>query len=189
MIELIEAFILLLVIMDPPLSISVLLSLIKRKKVRNEMSTIRKGVLVAALVFFVFAIVGGFLLAVMGVNFETLRAAGGIILIILGIQMVLGLSFSKIDKASDISVIIGTPIISGPAVIMATVLMVETVGLATTLIAGSAALFATFVSIVFAVRIKHILGDAGIRMLSTMMGIVTMAWGIEFLLSGVLGFI
>ncbi|MBU0898751.1 MAG: MarC family protein [Nanoarchaeota archaeon] len=189
MIEFIEAFILLLVIMDPPLSISVLLSLIKRKKIKNKMQIIKKGVMVAAIVFFVFAIAGDFLLNLMGVNIETFRAAGGIILVILGVQMVLGLSFNKIDKASDISVIIGTPLITGPAVIMATILLVKGVGLVTTLFAGICALLVTFVSIVFAVKINDILGDGGIRMISTMMGIVTIAWGIEFLLTGVIGFL
>ncbi|MFH1445083.1 MAG: MarC family protein [Nanoarchaeota archaeon] len=189
MLELIEAFILLLVIMDPPLSLSVLLSVTKGKKMDKKMQIVKKGILVAALVFFVFAIFGDSIMALMGVNIETFRAAGGVILIILGIQMVLGLSFNKMDKASDIAIVIGTPLITGPAAIIATILLVRDVGLLTTMLAGTGALFVTFLSIVFAVRIYNVLGDGGVKMLSTIMGIVTIAWGIEFLLTGVVSFL
>jgi multiple antibiotic resistance protein len=182
-----EGFLLLLVIMDPVVSVSALLSLSKDKDTMKR-QIIKKAMIVAAFIFFLFAIGGEAILGLLGVSIDSFRAAGGVMLIIMGIQLALGVSFIKKEDISEVAVIIGTPLISGPAVIMTTMILVGEIGLFTTLIAGTGALVVTLASLLLATQISRILGKGGLKTLSTMMGIVTIAWGIQFLLTGIIGF-
>jgi len=148
-----------------------------------------KSVFVASLVFFIFAIFGGDLLDLLGVNIESFRAAGGIILVLLGIQMSLGLSLPKENGAvHEIAVIIGTPLITGPATITTTILLVKESGLITTLMAGSGALLITMVALLLSTHLSRIIGVIGVRILSTIMGIITIAWGLQFIMIGISNF-
>ena len=189
MLEFIQPFILLLVIMDPVLSLSALLGLSKGKTEAEIKKIAFKSVFVAALVFFLFAFGGNYVIEILGVDINSFKAAGGIILILLGIQLALGLSFPK-EKEQDVSevaVVIGTPLISGPATITTTMILVQDLGLVSTLVAGTAALIVVLISLSMASRIGKLIGRGGMRVLSTMMGIVTLAWGLKFLTAG-LGF-
>ena len=189
MLDLIEPFILLLVIMDPVLGVSTLISLTKDKKDSQRMKIAIKSVSVSAFVFLLFAFGGNIFFKILGVNINSFKAAGGIILIIMGIQLALGISFPKEkEEKSEIAVVIGTPLISGPATITTTMILIKDIGLINTLIAGIAALFAILISLLLAIRINKIIGRGGMQVLSTMMGIVTIAWGIQFLITGLLGF-
>ncbi len=188
--SLIEAIILLIVITDPIVSVAAFLSLTRGKKPRERRRIAGKAVMVAAIVFLVFAFGGDIALRGLGVDLNTFKAAGGIILVLLGVQMSLGFTFPKEkEDVSEIAVVIGTPLISGPATITTTMILVKDIGLAATLISGAAAFFVILLSLLMSQGISRLLGKGGIRVLSTMMGIVTIAWGIQFLLAGIAGFL
>ncbi len=184
----IQTFVLLLVIMDPVLSLAAFLSLTKGKKEMECRAVAFKAVLVAAIVFLIFAFGGGVLLQVLNVSMDSFKAAGGIILILLGVQLSLGISFPKDkeeDGISEIAVVIGTPLISGPATITTTIILVNDFGLMTTLLSGIAALAVVLLSLLAGTYINRIIGRGGLRILSTMMGIVTLAWGVQFVVGGI----
>jgi len=185
----IDAFVLLLVIMDPIVSLSALLSLSKEKSKRELREIAIKSTVVAFFIFIVFAVGGELVFQGLGVDMNSFKVAGGIILVILGIEMVMGISLTKKREVSEIAVVIGTPLISGPATIMTTILLVSNIGILTTIFAGLPALFITFIVLLFALRIRNFLGLGGMQLLATMMGIVTMAWGVQFMVSGLMGFL
>jgi multiple antibiotic resistance protein len=192
MIEILQAFILLVVIMDPVLSLVAFLSLTKKKKPAECTSIAIKGTAVAALIFFLFAFGGSYILELLAVSMDGFKAAGGIVLILLGIQLSLGIAFPKEkdeedDGISGLAVVIGTPLISGPATITTTILLVNQFGLVVTIIAGVASLIVILLSLLASRHIHDIIGRGGLKVLSTMMGIVTLAWGVEFLMSGIAG--
>lgn len=188
MLAIVQSFILLLVIMDPVLSLAAFISLTKGKKNEECRAIAFKGVAVAALVFLTFAFGGNILLQLLNVNIDSFKAAGGIILILMGVQLSLGISFPKDkneDVVSEVAVVIGTPLISGPATITSTILLVNEFGLMVTLIAGVAALVVVLISLLAGTYISKTLGRGGMQVLSTMMGIVTLAWGMQFVISGI----
>jgi len=189
--EILQSFILLLVIMDPLVSMSVMLSLIKKNDGDKIRKIAFKAVMVAAIVFFIFAIGGDTALKILGVDLDSFKVAGGIVLTLLGIQMVLGISFKKEERQdlSEIAVVIGTPIITGPATIATSIILLKEEGVVSTLIAGTAALIVVLLSLLFVRPITNLLGESGMKVLSTMMGIVTIAWGVQFILSGVLAYL
>jgi len=184
-----EAFILLLGIIDPIASLAAFLSLTSKVGDKDRLRIAHKAVLVAALVFFIFAIGGQTILTVLGVDIEAFRAAGGIILILLGIQMGLGISFPKEkEEVSEVAVVIGTPMICGPATITTAIILTGDVGVATTAVAGGAVLIITLGVLVLSKYLTKIVGRGGLQIMSTMMGIITMAWGIQYLLTGLNAF-
>ncbi|MCI0504201.1 MarC family protein [Candidatus Micrarchaeota archaeon] len=184
-----EAFILLLGIIDPIASLAAFLSLTSKMDDRERLRIAHKAVLVAALVFFIFAIGGQSILSLLGVDIEAFRAAGGIILILLGIQMGLGISFPKEkEEVSEVAVVIGTPMICGPATITTTIILTGDVGIPTTALAGGTVLIITLGVLALSRFLTKIVGRGGLQILSTMMGIITMAWGIQYLLTGLNAF-
>jgi len=189
--EILQSFILLLVIMDPLVSMSVMLSLIKKNDGDKIRKIAFKAVMVAAIVFFIFAIGGDTALKILGVDLDSFKVAGGIVLTLLGIQMVLGISFKKEERQdlSEIAVVIGTPIITGPATIATSIILLKEEGMVSTLIAGTAALIVVLLSLLLVRPITNLLGESGMKVLSTMMGIVTIAWGVRFILSGALAYL
>ena len=184
MLDIITPFILLLVIMDPILGLGALMSFAKDRNNAELRRIAFKSVAVATFVFLLFVFTGDILLTLLGVSLNSFRAAGGIVLILLGVQLALGISFPKKDAdISEIAVVIGTPLITGPATISATILLVNDLGLITTLTAGILALAIVLVLLLLAPQINKLIGRSGMQVLSTMMGIVTIAWGMQFLVS------
>lgn len=184
-----EAFVLLLGIIDPLASLGAFISLTKGMDDREKLRIAHKAVLVAALVFFLFAIGGQALLDIMGVDIQAFRAAGGIILILLGMQMGLGISFPKEkEEISEVAVVIGTPMICGPATITTAIILSGEAGLAVTLMAGLVVILITLGVLVLSKFLTRYIGRSGLQIMSTMMGIITMAYGIQYLLSGINAF-
>lgn len=188
--EIVQAFILLFVIMDPLLSLAAFFSLTKgiRKEECRKIAT--QAVLVAAIPLFLFIFIGNGILSILSVSMDSFQVAGGIILILLGVQLALGITWptereeEEEDKKSAIAVVIGTPLITGPAVIATSILLADKFGKETTAIAGVAALICMWIILWFASFIHDKLGRSGLRVLSTMMGIITIAWGVEFIRTG-----
>ena len=190
-IEIVQAFILLFVIMDPLLSLAAFFSLTKGipKDECRKIST--QAMIVAAIPLFLFIYIGNGILSVLSVSMDSFQVAGGIILVLLGVQLALGISFPK-DKEDEndksaIAVVIGTPLITGPAVIATSILLADKFGKETTAIAGLAALICMWIILRFASLIHDKLGRSGLKVLSTMMGIITIAWGVEFIRTGLAG--
>ncbi len=184
-----EAFILLLGIIDPLTSVAAFMSLSKGMDEGEKRKVALKAVLVAAAVFYLFTFGGEPIMRLLGVSIESFRAAGGIILILLGVQMSLGISFPKEkEEVSEIAVVLATPLISGPATITTAIILASDAGLTVTAIAGAAALLMTLLALVFAGTLNRLVGRSGVQIMSTMMGIVTIAWGLQFLLTGMHAF-
>jgi multiple antibiotic resistance protein len=186
--EFIQAFVLLIVIMDPLVSMLAFLSMTKNLKDAERNIVVIKAVLVAAIPLFLSILFGNLLLEIMRVNMSTFKAAGGLILVLLGIQLSLGVSFRKkeeeIHDIGAIAAVIGTPLITGPATISAAILLTNEIGSMITAMAGITALIIVFIALRLCSTLHTFLGSTGIRVLSTMMGLITVAWGISFIKEG-----
>ena len=190
----IQAFVLLLMIMDPLVSIAAFLTMTKGMKRKEQNKIASKAVLVAAIPLFLFVVFGNIVLDILKVDLMTFKAAGGVVLLLLGIQYALGISLPKEKEdegeahdGSAIAAVIGTPLITGPATISAAVILTNEFGREVTAIAGIAALIVVWVTLLIGPKIHGFLGRTGLSVLSTMMGLVTIAWGVSFLKEGLFG--
>jgi len=175
--------------MDPIISLSALLSLAEGKKKKVLKIIAIKATLVALFVFLIFAFGGDFVFKVLGVDINSFKVAGGIILVIMGLEMVIGKSFVEKRDVSDAAVVIGTPLIGGPATITTTIILVKDIGLGITLAAGLLSLVVILFTLLSASYISKYIGKSSLHVISTMMGIVTISWGVQFLVGGLLAFV
>lgn len=129
------------------------------------------------------------LLFLFNTTMDNFRVAGGIILCILGTRMALGKAIPEVDDLKKdsgraISAIIATPLIAGPACITAIIVSTHDYGTLQTGIAAGIVLIITGAMLLMSGYIYKFLGDNAIRIISTIMGLITTAWGVNFIRSG-----
>jgi len=185
----IQLFVLFFVIFDPFVSLAVFVIATQsmEKKERNKIATL--AVLVAALISLAVLLLGPYLLAFLSTSLDDFRVAGGIILGLLGIKMVWGQQLGsgeaiKNNSSKAVAAIIGTPLLTGPAAITSIMIGVNDYGHVAT---GAAVSFVLGVSAIMfyqATRIQKALGNTTLQVVSTILGLITIAWGVKFIRVG-----
>lgn len=160
-----------------------------------------RGILIAAVVLTLFAFLGKALLTSFGISLAALRTAGGILLLLIGIEMVFaresGATSTTADEEieaqtrQDIAVFpLATPLIAGPGAIGAAILlMADAEGhyLNQLVVFGSliAILLLTFISLLAASQLQRLLGLTGIHVISRVFGVVLTALAVQFIFDGI----
>lgn len=178
------AFIALFIVMDPFSSVPVFLSLTrnfspeKRREAANVAALVATGVLVG----FLFA--GPLLLSFMGIRLESFEIGGGILMLLIAISFALGIEYGDKQKASLEAVIIGVPLLSGPGTMLTAVLLANTVGVLTTLLAGLASCLASYLILLASTRVYGMIGKNGLEILSRVAGVLLAAFAVEYIRKG-----
>lgn len=182
------AFTGLFVIMDPFVSIPVLLGISKGEPEEVMKKSANQAVGVAGGLIFVFIFFGMAILDSLDITIDSLKVAGGIILMLLGLELVLGFSWSKEDSShKDVhaaAIIIGTPLITGPGVLTTTIVYVNEYGHLVTVVAALLSIFVTWVILRQSFLINKVVGPQVISVISKIMGMLLVAMSIQFIISG-----
>ncbi|MEN3187635.1 MAG: MarC family protein [Atribacterota bacterium] len=182
-----RSFFLLLFILDPFLGAVVFIALTKSMEQRERLSQAFLSVTVAFVLMLVFLFSGKLLFGLLGISFSSFMVAGGVILLLLGIEEILGLEFSRKSADTKVAaVVIGTPLLCGPGAITSVVILAEKYGYLVPLMAVVLALFVTWVILVSAEKIARILGERIIEIFSRVMGLLLAAMAVEYVKEGIL---
>lgn len=160
-----------------------------------------KGVLIGAAILFLFALGGNTALEHLGISLAALRTAGGILLLLIAINMVFakptGGTTTTQDEAAeamnkeDISVFpLATPLIAGPGAMGAAVLlMAEGAGnlahQAVVLGALAANLLLTLILLFAASGVQRLLGVTGLNVVTRVVGVLLAALAVQFMFDGI----
>lgn len=161
-----------------------------------------RAVLVASCVLLSFALLGEVLLAALGISIAALKTAGGIILLLIGIDMVFGKQTSSAYQPADnkvantqtgpdISIFpLAMPLIAGPGSMGALiVLMQKTEGQwilqSAVILALVAIMVITLICLMTAASLQQRLGSFGIEVVARVMGVILCALAIQFLFDGI----
>jgi multiple antibiotic resistance protein len=144
---------------------------------------------------------GESLLTSLGISLAALRTSGGILLLLIGIEMVFvrssGGTSTTDDEAQeavgkqDISVFpLATPMMAGPGTMGAAILLMANtqgdIALQATVIASLlAVILVTFVALLLASQIQKILGVTGMLVISRVMGVLLSALAVQFIFDGI----
>ena len=189
--EFASAFFKLMVIMDAfgvlPLFLLLSEKLPKKQRVRAADRTI----VVATILMLVFLFSGLGVLNYFGISLGSFQIAGGLILFILGVEIVLGLRLSStekehIDRYEFSSVPMATPLIVGPGTITTLIILVGDYGHLVVLFASIANLFLMWIVFRHASQIYKFIGHQGTQVISRLIGIVFTALAVEFVKEGIL---
>ena len=153
-----------------------------------------QGVLVASAILLLFALLGDDLLRVIGVSLSGVRVGGGILLMLLSIDIVFGHPIGTTAPGDhgggDVSVFpLATPMIAGPGAITATVVQAtearNTLSTTVLLLAVLAAvMLITLALLLAASAVERALGHVGMTVVSRVLGILLAAVSAEMILAG-----
>jgi len=186
----ITLFILFFVIIDPFASFSVYLIATKHMKNSERNKITFLAILVASLITLLFLLFGTNLLKILNTDLEHFRVAGGIILFMLGLKMSLGYELFKnnhIENNSSrgISAIIATPLITGPATITTIIISSTDYGRIITGLSVFSVLIITGLMFYFSKNMNDLLDETFVKVLTTILGLITIAWGVNFIFIGI----
>ena len=187
-----------------PLDVAALFAaLTPQNSTKERLAIALKGTLIALSILLVFAVFGDSLLHLFGISLPALRTAGGVLLLLIAIDMVFardsgGVTTPEDEKReatpkADFSVFpLATPLIAGPGTMGATILLVAnaegdpaTIGI----VIGAlvAMLAATFVLMLIAAQIQRLLGVTGLHVIARVMGVLLAALAVQFIFDGIAG--
>jgi multiple antibiotic resistance protein len=189
MLELTQLIVLFAVIFDPPASFAVFYAATKDMEKKERQKIANLAIFVAGMLSFVVIIFGEHLLDLFSTNIDEFRIAGGIVLGILGVKMALGYPLHEGDKkensARAIAAIIGTPLLTGPAAITAMLISIVDSGRLKTALAVCIVLVITAILFFQADRFGKVMGKTSTQVMTTILGLITLAWSVKFITEGI----
>ena len=178
----------LFLILDPFASLPMFINITKDLDERTMKSYANKAIVVAAILLYVFMFIGNDLMDIFGVSMDSFRVAGGIIFLMMAIELVFGLKLSKMDDEKGAKwAIIASPILTGPGVITTAILFSDQQGILTVMIAGTIALLITWVILRCSPIIMKYVGEQALGIVTKIIGLFIAAMGVESIFSGSLG--
>ena len=185
-----------------PIDIAVVFAgLTSENSIRTKKKIAFKGVMIATGILLAFALVGETLLSSLGITLPALRVAGGILLLLIGIDMVFarhsgGTSATpdeveEAENSQDISVFpLATPLIAGPGAMGAIILLMASVqgdvAKQSMVIAGMLSIMQmTYVSLVGASQIHRVIGVTGLQVITRIFGVILCALAVQFMFDGI----
>jgi multiple antibiotic resistance protein len=187
--DLVYATTLLFFIFDPFASLPIFITLTKSFNDEDKMKSANKAVLVAGILFVIFVFIGKELLGVFGVTTPSFRMAGGIVLLLMAIEIVFGIGIMHQGEQNVAWVIVASPILTGPGVITTAIILTTNYGYITPLFAGVISLVITWGLLRNAATMVRLVGNNVIEIFSKVIGLFIAAMGIEYVMKGAIDYI
>jgi multiple antibiotic resistance protein len=198
--KLFEAFITLFVTIEPFGLVPIFIALTSNETPRGKRWIAFKATVIAGLVTIAFAFIGSMLFTILGISEPAFRIAGGILLLIISIDLVIARhsGISSTTKAEemeaksrdDISVFpLAIPLIAGPGTLTTIVLLMrkndnEIVVQLSIIAILILVLIISFICLLLSEPLSRVLGITGSNVINRVLGIVLAALAIQFILDG-----
>lgn len=190
----IQAFVTLLVIMDPPGAVPIFLSLVSDRTARVRRRLAWQAAGVSLLVIATFAFFGRFILDYLNVSIQALQAAGGLLLLLISLELLTGKQSSETDNddANIALVPLGTPLLAGPGAIVATMIFVQNAHSAARITGLAIAVVAVHLVIALALltsnSLLRLVREAGITLVARIAGLLLAAIAVQMIVEAIKGF-
>ena len=190
----IQAFVTLLVILDPPGATPIFLGLVADKPKKERIQLAWQAALVSLVVITFFSLFGRFILEYMNVSMEALQAAGGLLLLYVSLELLTGRDMGGEDgKNKNIALVpLGTPLLAGPGAIVATMIFVQQIDTPAQSFGLIAAVVAVHIviaiSLMASTTILGIIKDSGVTLLARIAGLLLAAIAVQMLVDAIKAF-
>jgi multiple antibiotic resistance protein len=186
-----------------PIEAAVLFATFTPKMAHAERQAIAmRATLIASAILAFFTLLGGPILNQLGVSIAALQAAGGVILLLIALDMIFARPGGSIkltppegaeaQSREDVAVFpLATPLLAGPGAMSAGILLAanvrgEPLGLAVVTGSLAAVMAITLILLMMANQLNHILGVTAQRVLIRVFGILLAAIAVQALFNGLL---
>jgi len=178
--ESVAAFMVLFAIIDIFGSVPIILDI---KSKSGEVGA-GKASLVAFIIFLMFFFAGEPLLSLFGVDISSFAIAGSIVILLLGLEMVLGIELFKHDSPGGGTVVpIAFPLIAGAGSITTLLSLKAEYAPFNILIALVVNMIIVFVVLRMTATVERILGPSGVHILRKFFGIILLAIAVKLFMS------
>jgi multiple antibiotic resistance protein len=191
-----EIFVTLLVIVDPPGMIPVFLALTSALPPRDRIRAGTQAVALALGVIVGFAVAGQTLLDYLHVELPALQGAGGLLLVLVALQLLTGQTDKPEEQGgtSNVALVpIGTPLLAGPGAIVATMLFVRRADGVGDYVVIGLGILAVMVTVWLVLRFSNVivklLRPAGIEVVTRIAGLLLAAIAVQLIADAVGAFV
>lgn len=161
------------------------------QKQRNKVLT--DSVIIATVLAVLFLLLGKFILRGLGITIDDFKVAGGVLLFILSVYLLMpGKSREFVSESlyEDIGIFpLATPLITGPAVLVTAMMLLNSFGLLATLTSLILNMFVAWLVLKYSSLLIKIIGNSGVKALSKISYIFLAAIGAMILREGIAGII
>ena len=185
-----------------PVDVAVVYGALSREMTPDQRRrTAVRAVFLASCLLFAFALFGQILLDRLGISIPALRTAGGILLFLVGLDMVFarhsGVASTTPDEdreareRKDIAVFpLATPLIAGPGAIGAAILLMTNTGgdlyqQLAVMAALGVVLLLTLLLLLVSGQVHRLLGVTGMNVVSRIFGVLLTALAVQFVFDGI----
>lgn len=198
-----SVFIPLLIIVNPSSTLALFSAITSKISKKERMLTAKRTVMYASFLLIIFAMAGSSILEYLGIDIYSLRIAGGILLLFVGLDMVRrGEQFGEVtpgkgEKVDYSLVPLAMPSLSGPGAITVTIVSMRTLtviyswwfSIFIAIISIFLTLFITYIIFSSSGIIIRVLGNKGMDAFTRVMGLLTVAIAVQFALTGLASWI
>jgi multiple antibiotic resistance protein len=202
-VEFLVVFIPMFIVIDPFGVLPIYLALTGGMTQRDRGRTLKLALVFSTALLVAFALVGKAILDYLSVSIDALKITGGLLLLVIGVMMLYegdaprarkgkeeepdGLTHSPEDVAF---VPLGTPMLAGPGAISVVIILTGTAA-DIPLVVAALLLTMTFVALLLwkAGLLYKIIGKAGTRALTRVMGLITSAYAVQMILDGISSYV
>lgn len=185
-----------------PVDVAVIFAaMTKSSSARQKRTMALRGTIIAFVILVIFALMGETLLKTLGISLAALKFSGGILLLLIAIDMVFartsgGSSTTEEETLEgtgkeDISVFpLATPLIAGPGSMGAIMLLMARAQddlemQAIVIVSMVSVLLVTLVLLLLSNKVQSLLGITGIHVISRVFGVILAALAVQFMFDGI----
>jgi multiple antibiotic resistance protein len=186
-----ETYLTLVVIMDPVGLVPVFIAMTARLDVAARRRAALRAVLAAGALLIGFALIGRFLLEYLHVSVEALSISGGLLLLLVALEMLRGLDSPDAETEDVALVPLATPLVAGPGAIATIIVLVrqnteaaERVGVGAGLLL---ALATVGIALLAAGWLSRVLPESFVSFLTRVFGLLLSAIAVQLVVDGIRG--
>ena len=181
------SFIPIFVAMDAAGVLPIFMGLTEHLKKNDKRKIVTQSIITAFLIGILFLFLGKWIFKILGVLVSDFKIAGGFVLLAISLRDIL--QYEKAHKLSPDTlgaVPIGTPLVTGPAVLTTMIILVDSYGMSLTILSFVANLIITWVTFSYATSISNFLGKAGSKAISKIASLLLAAIAVMMMRKGLI---
>lgn len=182
--DLIRSFISLFIIVDPFGNIPIFIGLTEGIGSESRRRIFHTATITGFILLLAFALAGRQILSFFGVTLQSFMIAGGILLLIIAVRILVIGGWEERSPESIGVVPIAVPLLVGPGAITTTIINLETYGLLTTIISVVLVFVIVWLTLRFIEPIYKVLGRSGSIVIARVMALLIAAIAIQFIIEG-----
>lgn len=184
--DIVRATVALFIIVDPVGLVPVFSALIKDLPRTEKRRMFRNIVYTGSALLLLFALAGQQLLLLFGISLQSFMIAGGILLLLLSVEILLRGERVHKTPGEDVGIVpIAFPLLVGPGAITTTMISIQSYGLEVAIPSILIVMSLTWIVLRLTDRINRLLGRTGSAVVARVMAVFIAAIAIQFIIAGI----